>query len=43
MLAVSHNEFKDMTEKKLRLAGKEKHVLFDVKYLKKPTEVDGRL
>ena len=43
VLAVSHNEFKDMTEKKLRLAGKEKHVLFDVKYLKKPTEVDGRL
>jgi len=43
VLAVAHDIFKNMTEKELRLAGKEKHILFDVKYLKNTTEVDGRL
>jgi len=43
VLAVAHEDFKKMTEKELRIAGKEKHVLFDVKYMKKSEEVDGRL
>jgi len=32
-----------MSENELRIAGKEDHVLFDVKYMKKSEEVDGRL
>ncbi len=43
VLAVAHEEFKKMSEKELRFAGKEKHILFDVKYMKKSEEVDGRL
>ena len=43
ILAVAHDIFKNMTEKELRLAGKENHILFDVKYLKNSSEVDGRL
>jgi UDP-N-acetyl-D-glucosamine/UDP-N-acetyl-D-galactosamine dehydrogenase len=43
VLAVAHDIFKNMTEKQLRLAGKENHILFDVKYLKNSSEVDGRL
>ena len=43
ILAVSHNEFKEMDAKQLRSAGKEKHILFDVKYMQSVDEVDGRL
>ena len=43
ILAVSHNEFKEMDVKQLRRAGKEKHILFDVKYMQSVDEVDGRL
>ena len=43
ILAVSHNEFKEMDVKQLRRAGKEKHILFDVKYMQNVDEVDGRL
>jgi len=43
VLAVSHQEFIKMSENELRIAGKEDHVLFDVKYMKKSEEVDGRL
>lgn len=43
ILAVSHNEFKEMDAKQLRRLGKEKHILFDVKYMQNVDEVDGRL
>ena len=43
ILAVSHNEFKEMDAKQLRRAGKGKHILFDVKYMQSVDEVDGRL
>jgi len=43
ILAVAHDKFKDMGEKMLRQMGKDKHVLYDIKYLLKEHEVDGRL
>ena len=43
VLAVSHDEFKEMGAAAMHALGKEKHVLYDVKYLLKPEEVDGRL
>ena len=43
LLAVSHDEFKAMTAEEIRAFGKTKHVLYDVKYLLKENESDGRL
>ena len=43
ILAVSHDEFKAMGAVEIHALGKENHVLYDVKYLLKPDEVDGRL
>ena len=43
ILAVSHDEFKLLTENQIRAYGKDKHVLYDIKYLLKPKESDGRL
>ena len=43
ILAVAHNEFKNMGEGLLRKLGKENHVLYDIKYLLSANEVDGRL
>jgi len=43
ILAVSHDEFKEMGEKALRKLGRENHVLYDIKYILKTDEVDGRL
>jgi len=43
VLAVSHNEFKEMGESALRQLGRENHVLYDIKYILKTDEVDGRL
>lgn len=43
ILAVAHSEFKKLSEEKIRLLGKKKHLLFDIKYLLKPEESDGRL
>ncbi|MBU2862994.1 Vi polysaccharide biosynthesis UDP-N-acetylglucosamine C-6 dehydrogenase TviB [Reinekea forsetii] len=43
VLAVDHTEFKDWGEEKLRSFGKEKHVLYDVKYVLKPEQADIRL
>jgi UDP-N-acetyl-D-galactosamine dehydrogenase len=43
MLAVDHDEFKQMGEKKLRSFGKEKHVLYDVKHVLALNESDIRL
>ena len=43
VLAVAHDKFKELTEKKIRAYGKDKHVLYDIKYLLKVSESDGRL
>jgi UDP-N-acetyl-D-galactosamine dehydrogenase len=43
IIAVGHDEFKVLSAKQLRALGKESHVLYDIKYLLKSSEVDGRL
>jgi UDP-N-acetyl-D-galactosamine dehydrogenase len=43
VMAVAHNEFRKMGLKKVRALAKKKHVLFDIKYVFKTDEVDGRL
>ena len=43
IIAVAHNEFKSLTEEQIRTYGKDKHVLYDIKYLLKASESDGRL
>ena len=42
-LAVSHDIFKDFTLEKIKSFGKDKHALYDIKYLLNYFEVDGRL
>ena len=43
ILAVAHDQFKELSANKLRSYGKEQHILYDIKYLLKADEVDGRL
>ena len=43
VLAVSHNEFVGMGAEAIHKLGKENHVLYDIKYILKTDEVDGRL
>ena len=43
VLAVSHNEFVEMGAEAIHKLGKENHVLYDIKYILKTDEVDGRL
>ena len=43
VLAVAHDEFKTLSEEQIRAFGKDNHVLYDVKYLLKANESDGRL
>tara|TARA_B100000780_G_scaffold67096_1_gene44295 strand:+ start:1587 stop:2864 length:1278 start_codon:yes stop_codon:yes gene_type:complete len=43
VLAVNHDQFKDLTLDQLKSYGKEDHVLYDIKYLLDPLESDGRL
>jgi UDP-N-acetyl-D-galactosamine dehydrogenase len=43
VLAVGHNEFKDMGVRKIRQLAKKLHVLYDVKYLFAAEHTDGRL
>lgn len=43
VLAVDHSTFKEWGEAKIRSYGKEKHVLYDVKYVLKKDESDLRL
>ena len=43
VLAVAHNEFKEMGVNKIRRLGKAEHVLYDIKYILDADEVDGRL
>ena len=43
ILAVGHDQFKAMSVKDIRAFGKDKHVLYDIKYLFNTADVDGRL
>ena len=43
VLAVAHEQFRDMGAAELRKLGKPKHVLYDIKYVLPASEVDGRL
>jgi len=43
LLAVPHDEFKALTIEKIRSFGRDQHVLYDIKYLFKADESDGRL
>ena len=43
ILAVAHDEFKELSLEQIKAFGKDNHVLYDIKYLLKASEVDGRL
>ena len=43
LLAVAHDEFKELSLKQIKAFGKGNHVLYDIKYLFKANESDGRL
>jgi UDP-N-acetyl-D-glucosamine/UDP-N-acetyl-D-galactosamine dehydrogenase len=43
LMAVAHNEFKDLSVEQIRAFGKDNHVLYDIKYLLDANESDGRL
>ena len=43
ILAVGHDEFKEMGEEAIRRLGKSKHILFDLKYALEKSAVDIRL
>ena len=43
LLAVAHDEFKALSAEQIRVYGKVSHVLYDIKYLLKANESDGRL
>ena len=43
VMAVAHHQFKDAGSQGIRKYGKEGAVLFDIKYVYSPEEVDGRL
>jgi UDP-N-acetyl-D-galactosamine dehydrogenase len=43
ILAVAHNQFKEMGVAEIRALGKENHVLYDLKYVLEATESDIRL
>ena len=43
ILAVAHNQFKEMGAAKIRALGKSEHVLYDLKYVLSQSEADIRL
>ena len=43
VLSVAHDQFKQMTLEELKSFGKENHVLYDIKYILREDQVDGRL
>ena len=43
ILAVAHEEFKQLTSEKVRSYGKDVSIVFDIKFLFDESEVDGRL
>ena len=43
VLAVAHDKFRDFSHKEIMSFGKDKHVIYDIKYILSANEVDGRL
>ena len=43
ILAVAHDEFKELSVEQIRAFGKDNHVLYDIKYLLNANESDERL
>ena len=43
VLAVAHDQFQNFSHKEIMAFGKDKHVIYDIKYLLNINEVDGRL
>jgi UDP-N-acetyl-D-galactosamine dehydrogenase len=43
VMGVAHDEFRKMGIEKVRKLGRKNHVLYDIKYVFKADEVDGRL
>jgi UDP-N-acetyl-D-galactosamine dehydrogenase len=43
LLAVAHDEFRELTPERIRSFGKKNHVIYDIKYILDADEVDGRL
>jgi len=43
IIAVAHDKFREFKEDKIRVFGRDNHVIYDIKYLLKSYEVDGRL
>jgi UDP-N-acetyl-D-glucosamine/UDP-N-acetyl-D-galactosamine dehydrogenase len=43
LIAVAHNQFKQLSLEEIKAYGKDKHVIYDLKYVLKADEVDGRL
>ena len=43
ILTVAHNEFKALSLNQIKAFGKDNHVIYDIKYLLKSNESDGRL
>jgi UDP-N-acetyl-D-galactosamine dehydrogenase len=43
VMGVAHDEFRAMGIDKVRSFGRKNHVLYDIKYVFKAKEVDGRL
>ena len=43
VMGVAHDEFQRMGVERIRALARRNHVLYDIKYLFKPDEVDGRL
>jgi UDP-N-acetyl-D-galactosamine dehydrogenase len=43
ILAVAHDEFKELSVEQIKAFGKDNHVLYDIKYLLNANESDGRL
>ena len=42
-IAFARDKFKSPSEEMIRSYGKNNHILYDIKYLLKPNETDGRL
>ena len=43
ILAVAHDVFKNLSLERIKTFGKENHVIYDIKYLLRSEDVDGRL
>lgn len=43
IIAVGHDEFRELTVKELKSYGKQNHVLYDIKYILSASDTDGRL